>query len=114
MKEEYEYIKEETGPKTNAEAASPSPPAPPNDAADPNLVEWSGPDDPENPKNWLRSRKWAVVFVVSTFTLMSPMSSSMIAPSLTAIGEELDIPDGFGRVLALSIFVLAYAIGPLL
>lgn len=29
---------------------------------DPNLVKWNGPDDPENPKNWLHSRKWAAVF----------------------------------------------------
>lgn len=29
---------------------------------DPNLVQWNGPDDPENPKNWLNSRKWAAVF----------------------------------------------------
>ncbi|KAK7753312.1 hypothetical protein SLS62_004831 [Diatrype stigma] len=111
MKEDADYIRKEMGAAMPVEEP-PSPPPPPND--NPNLVAWSGPDDPENPKNWPYSRRWAVVFVVSTFTLMSPMSSSMIAPSLTAIGEDLDIPDGFGRVLALSIFVLAYAIGPLL
>ncbi|KAH9883829.1 hypothetical protein F4778DRAFT_614228 [Xylariomycetidae sp. FL2044] len=59
---------------------------------DPNLVTWDGPDDPENPKNWDRGRKWRAVFVVSTFTLISPVSSSMVAPSLVAIGEELGIP----------------------
>ncbi|KAI1082713.1 hypothetical protein F5B20DRAFT_530004 [Whalleya microplaca] len=59
---------------------------------DPNLVTWLGPGDPRNPRNWALSRKWTVVFIVSTFTLISPVSSSMVAPSLTAIGEELDIP----------------------
>lgn len=29
---------------------------------DPNMVKWTGPDDPENPKNWLLKRKWAAVF----------------------------------------------------
>lgn len=29
---------------------------------DPNVVKWTGPDDPENPKNWLLKRKWAAVF----------------------------------------------------
>lgn len=80
---------------------------------DPNLVGWSGPDDPDNPKNWAHSKKWAAVFIVSTFTLISPVSSSMVAPSLLAIGEELHISDAFQQVLVLSIFVLASAIGPL-
>lgn len=30
---------------------------------DPNLVAWDGPDDPQNPKNWTTSRKWAATFV---------------------------------------------------
>jgi hypothetical protein len=83
-------------------------------ANDPNLVDWLGPDDPENPKNWKFSKKWAAVFVVSIFTLISPVSSSMVAPSLEAIGEELDIQDSFQQALVLSIFVLGYAVGPLL
>ncbi|KAI2468785.1 MFS general substrate transporter [Annulohypoxylon bovei var. microspora] len=82
-------------------------------ADDPNLVTWDGPEDPENPKNWSISKKWGVVFIVSIFTLVSPVSSSMVAPGLTAIGEELDIPEGFMRNIVLSIFVLAYALGPL-
>ncbi|CAJ2512305.1 Uu.00g053200.m01.CDS01 [Anthostomella pinea] len=96
---------------------------------DPDLVTWTGPDDPENPKNWLFSRKWQAVLVISTFTLISPVSSSMVAPSLTAIGAELNVPPGgelgpdfqvanpqinaVQQNLVLSIFVLAYAIGPL-
>ncbi|KAI2640368.1 MFS general substrate transporter [Hypomontagnella submonticulosa] len=83
------------------------------DPSDPNLVTWEGPEDPENPKNWAFSKKWAAVFIVSVFTLVSPVSSSMVAPSLTTIGEELDIPTGFEQNIVLSIFVLAYALGPL-
>lgn len=30
---------------------------------DPNLVKWSGKDDPENPKNWTMGRKWAATFI---------------------------------------------------
>ncbi|KAI1335579.1 major facilitator superfamily domain-containing protein [Xylariaceae sp. FL0016] len=83
------------------------------DPNDPDLVTWLGPDDPENPKNWAYSKKWVAVFVVSTFTLISPVSSSMVAPSLETIGEELGISQAFERNLTLSIFVLAYAVGPL-
>lgn len=81
---------------------------------DPDLVTWTGPEDPANPKNWAYSKKWRAVFIVSCFTLMSPLSSSLVAPSLGVIGDELDVPPGTQQALVLSIFILAYAIGPLL
>ncbi|KAI1368630.1 major facilitator superfamily domain-containing protein [Xylaria arbuscula] len=80
---------------------------------DPNLVTWTGPDDPENPKNWPLSKKWGAVFTVSLFTLISPISSSLVAPALESIATELKIEQDFEKNLTLSIFILAYAIGPL-
>ncbi|KXH49664.1 major facilitator superfamily transporter [Colletotrichum nymphaeae SA-01] len=80
---------------------------------DPNLVTWDGPNDPGNPKQWSMKRKWAAVFCISCFTLLSPVSSSMVAPALEAIGSDLNITSSFEKALALSIFVLAYAVGPL-
>jgi hypothetical protein len=32
-------------------------------ARDPNLVNWEGPDDPNNPKNWTKGHKWAATLV---------------------------------------------------
>ncbi|ORY00463.1 putative MFS multidrug transporter [Clohesyomyces aquaticus] len=80
---------------------------------DPNLVTWDSPDDPANPKNWSMNRKWAATFIVSSFTLVSPISSSMISPALTSISREFNITNQVEAQLTLSIFVLAYAIGPL-
>jgi multidrug resistance protein len=80
---------------------------------DPNLVAWKGPDDPDNPKNWTFKHKWAATLVVSSFTFISPVSSSMVAPALTAIAREFNITNQVEQSLTLSIFVLAYAIGPL-
>lgn len=80
---------------------------------DPNLVTWDGPDDPKNPKNWSMRRKWAATFIVSSFTLVSPISSSMISPALYSISDEFHITQNVEASLTLSIFVLAYAIGPL-
>ncbi|KAJ5855513.1 uncharacterized protein N7529_009457, partial [Penicillium soppii] len=87
--------------------------APSPDPRDPDLVNWNGPDDLENPKNWEMKKKWLIVLIVSTYSLISPLSSSMVAPSLTAIGKDLDIPAGVQQAVAMSIFVLAYAVGPL-
>ncbi|KAH7126691.1 MFS multidrug transporter-like protein [Dendryphion nanum] len=80
---------------------------------DPNLVAWDSPEDPANPKNWSMRRKWAAVLIVSSFTLVSPISSSMISPALTSISDEFHITQEVESQLTLSIFVLAYAIGPL-
>lgn len=80
---------------------------------DPFLVVWDGPNDPENPKNWKFSRKWAAVGIISAFTFMTPVSSSMIAPAVPAMSKELGIKTEIVAEMSLSIFILAYAIGPL-
>ena len=76
-------------------------------------VTWDGPNDPANPKNWTMKRKWAATFIISAFTFVSPVSSSMISPALTAISRDFHITNQVELELTLSIFVLAYAIGPL-
>ncbi|KAG8997844.1 hypothetical protein FRB94_007415 [Tulasnella sp. JGI-2019a] len=82
---------------------------------DPNEIGWDGPDDPANPHNWRMSRKWTAMTIVSFFTLMSPLASSMVAPALPIISDEFGIKQGsVESSLILSIFVLAYAFGPLI
>ena len=78
---------------------------------DPNEVYLDGPH--ENPKEWSRKKKWIATFVVSCFTFISPVSSSMVAPSLTEIAREFGIQNEVLVQMTLSIFVLAYALGPL-
>ncbi|OAG37112.1 hypothetical protein AYO21_08647 [Fonsecaea monophora] len=80
---------------------------------DPHLVTWEGSEDPENPKNWTYRKKWAATLIVSSFTFISPVSSSMVAPALDKIGQDLGITEDLEKSLTLSIFILAYAIGPL-
>ena len=80
---------------------------------DPNMVSWNGPDDPENPKNWPLKRKWVATFVVSSFTFISPVASAMVAPALPQIAQDLGIQNQVESQMTLSIFLLAYAFGPL-
>lgn len=80
---------------------------------DPNMVSWNGPDDPENPKNWPLKRKWIATFVVSSFTFISPVASAMVAPALPQIAQDLGIHNEVESQMTLSIFLLAYAFGPL-
>lgn len=50
---------------------------------------------------------------VSFFTFISPVASSMVAPGLVDIGRDLNISGSLEQALVLSIFVAAYALGPL-
>ncbi|KAJ2923142.1 hypothetical protein H1R20_g13951, partial [Candolleomyces eurysporus] len=77
-------------------------------------VDWSGPDDPSNPKNWSSKRKWATTFVVSAFNFISPASSSMIAPASETIAKEFGMTNAVLISLITSAFVLGYAVGPLI
>jgi hypothetical protein len=39
--------------------------------SDPNIVDWDGPADPENPMNWPDKRKWLNIAVLSILTLVT-------------------------------------------
>lgn len=43
----------------------------PTAETDPNLVDWDGPDDPENPMNWSDKKKWLNVATLSILTLVT-------------------------------------------
>ncbi|KAH7024802.1 MFS multidrug transporter, partial [Microdochium trichocladiopsis] len=77
-------------------------------------LTWSGPDDPQHPLNWSRSRKWVATILVSCFTFISPFSSTMVTPALPQISSDLGVPENesFTRVLFMTIFLLGYAQGP--
>ncbi|KAG2148766.1 MFS polyamine transporter [Suillus clintonianus] len=77
------------------------------------IVDWDGPDDPHNPKNWSDRRKWAAIIIMSLFTFISSVSSSMISPAAGQVGSAFGINNDVVLALTASIFVLAYAIGPL-
>ncbi|KAG9310436.1 MFS polyamine transporter [Chiua virens] len=77
------------------------------------IVDWDGPDDLQNPKNWSFRRKWAAIAIVSGFTFISPVSSSMVAPATSQLAAELGIHNEVIIAFTTSIFILANAIGPL-
>ncbi|KAL7952409.1 major facilitator superfamily domain-containing protein [Trichoderma compactum] len=72
------------------------------------------PIDYDDPRAWNAKRKWSALTIVSLFNFVTSISSSMVAPALPAISQELSITDGTDQYLLVSIFVLAYSFGPLL
>lgn len=81
---------------------------------DPELVTWDGPDDPMNPRNWPTNKKSLQTGVVAIYTLLSPMSSSILSPAMSDISESLNITSSTIESLCVSIMVLAWALGPLI
>ncbi|RHZ44879.1 MFS transporter [Aspergillus thermomutatus] len=59
-----------------------------------NLVDWDGTDDPTNPKNWSKHKRWTHIVIISILALITNM-----APTIT---------------LAITLYVLGLAIGPML
>jgi len=80
---------------------------------DPNIVDWDGPDDPENPKNWTDKKKWTNVAVLSILTVITPLGSSMFAPGIPNIMAEFHNSDSTTATFILSIYILGFAFGPL-
>ncbi|KAJ7217316.1 major facilitator superfamily domain-containing protein [Mycena pura] len=71
-------------------------------------------DDPENPRNWSFGKKWVSAGVVSFYTFVSPLSSSIMAPGLPDIAIKYNITNETIVALTLSIFLISFALGPLI
>ncbi|OTB19064.1 hypothetical protein K445DRAFT_305372 [Daldinia sp. EC12] len=80
---------------------------------DPLLVTWNGNDDPEHPYNWPLTRKWAITILLSNGGLVTLMSGAMLAPALKSIAVDLNTDEEETQIF-LSIFVLAFAFGPMI
>ncbi|RPA93466.1 synaptic vesicle transporter [Choiromyces venosus 120613-1] len=78
-----------------------------------NIVGWEGVDDPEDPRNWPAKRKWTVLFLVSSITFISPLASSIFAPGVGFMNEEFGNHSITLSSFVVSIFILGFALGPL-
>jgi hypothetical protein len=98
-------------------------------AAIPNVEvgdDWD--QEPANPRNWTRRRKWTVTAAVSSFlpeafgTLMyptqatsfsfiTPLASAMMAPGLPEIAIKYDVTDKTMISMTLVVFLLSFAVG---
>ncbi|KAJ1547470.1 hypothetical protein HK405_005758, partial [Cladochytrium tenue] len=114
-------IDEPTGQPAVNRATTTTPPAVDDDGKaalgieeDKLVVAWDGPEDPENPRNWKASAKWTMMVIVSLYTLVSPIASSMVAPALSSVAVDIKDYVIIDLDIIMTIFILAYAIGPFL
>jgi DHA1 family multidrug resistance protein-like MFS transporter len=77
------------------------------------LVDWYTTDDPENPQNWNLSKKLFVTFQICAYTLAVYMGSAIYAPSEGGIMQQFGVNQQLAS-MGLSMYVLAYGMGPML
>lgn len=77
------------------------------------VVDWEGPDDLENPKNWPMYRKLIFISMVGLLTISIYIASSIYVPGVDQIMEEFNTPLTVAY-LPLSMFVIGYGIGPMI
>lgn len=80
--------------------------------ADSFLVAFAQPHDAANPLDWPAGRKWMVTDVLSATGFNRIMVSTIMAPALPAVAAELAMRPA-EAALALSVYLLATAFGPL-
>ncbi|KAF7794558.1 hypothetical protein EIP86_005693 [Pleurotus ostreatoroseus] len=51
--------------------------------------------DTRNPRTWSFWMKWRMIAIVSSYTFVTPLASSMVAPALPALAAHYEITSGF-------------------
>ncbi|KAJ3499130.1 hypothetical protein NLG97_g583 [Lecanicillium saksenae] len=77
------------------------------------IVGWESQDDPAMPLNFTPFRKWLMLYLLSAITFMTPWSSSILAPAVEQIESEFHVKSAVLGSMPVSIFLLGYAVGPL-
>ncbi|KAG9250225.1 major facilitator superfamily domain-containing protein [Emericellopsis atlantica] len=77
------------------------------------IVDWDGPDDPENPHNWTRKQKAVCITIVSVITFITPLASSIFAPSTEQVMAEFGSDSTLLASFIVSVYLIGYCFGPL-
>ncbi|OBT45420.1 hypothetical protein VE00_04573 [Pseudogymnoascus sp. WSF 3629] len=86
----------------------------PEQNLDEGVVGWEGQDDPNMPLNFPDGKKFLLLFLISAITFISPLASSMFAPGVSFMNKEFHNTSTILSAFCVSVFVLGYAVGPLL
>lgn len=77
------------------------------------LVDWYTTDDPANPQNWSTTKKGVVTSLICIYTTAVYTGSAIYAPSAEGVMERFGV-SAVAAALGISLFVLAYGIGPMI
>ncbi|TVY32820.1 MFS transporter [Lachnellula subtilissima] len=78
-----------------------------------NVVDWDGPDDPQNPRNWPAWKRMTQVVLATSFLLTANLAATMFAPGAAALAKEFHITSSTVTSLTVSIYLAGFAVGPM-
>lgn len=80
---------------------------------DPNVVDWSGPNDPANPRNWSKAYKLTNIIIISLSVLYTNLATTMFAPGAATMKREFGYKSSTIEVLTITMASLGFALGQL-
>ena len=81
------------------------------EARDPNVVDWDGPDDPANPQNWPAKKKWSIIAALGAVTFITPLASSFFAPGVPQVMSAFGVSSNLMATFVVSVYLLGFALG---
>ena len=92
---------------------NPTPPILPTDGPNKDLVEFSGPADLGNPKNWSYRKRWAITISMGLMTFVVTFSSSIFSVAIEPVSQEYHCSTVVAT-LGVSLFLLGFVTGPIM
>ena len=77
------------------------------------VVEFDGPNDPMHAQNWPFKKKLSISITLGFVTLTAAFGSSVFSAAIGSVAEQYGISGEVG-ILGVSLYVLGFAIGPVL
>jgi len=80
---------------------------------DHHVVDWFGPDDPQNPRNWSRMKRFFVTFEICFLTFSVYIGSAIYTPGLMSVMADFGVAQ-VPATLGLTLYVAGYGLGPII
>jgi len=80
---------------------------------DHHVVDWDGPDDPQNPRNWSRAKRFFVTFEICFLTFSVYIGSAIYTPGLMSVMADFGVAQ-VPATLGLTLYVAGYGLGPII
>ena len=76
------------------------------------LIDWDGPQDPENPQNWSTKYRWYTIMILACMTFVVSFGSSVWSTATTVTAAQFGVSQEV-MILGVSLYVVGFALGPL-
>ncbi|KAF2472291.1 benomyl/methotrexate resistance protein [Lindgomyces ingoldianus] len=84
----------------------------PEKGRDKHVIDWFGPDDPDNPRNWSRGKRFFVTFEICFLTFSVYIGSAIYSAGIPDVMHTFGVSQ-VAATLGLTLYVAGYGLGPM-